>query len=130
MQVSATCNTQHLFFAELLGVGDVADQGIILGHMMYELEHGLIISKQARDQRMHGGYIPTALYLDARSVHAAITATFIKPPAEKSLLCHIQCFRELRDHCVRGRARNKPHNNKQEVDDDRKAKVVSCGLIV
>ena len=43
-----------------------------------------------------------ALYVDAKSVYAAITATFIKQPAEKSLLCHIQYLRELLDkHIIR-----------------------------
>ena len=46
---------------------------------------------------MEGGYIPTALYVDAKSVFAAIIATFIKQPAEKSLLCHCQYLRELLD---------------------------------
>ena len=35
------------------------------------------------------------LYLDAKSVFAAVTATFIKQPAEKSLLCDVQYFKEL-----------------------------------
>ena len=49
---------------------------------------------------MEGGYIPVALYLDAKSVFAAISATFIKQPAEKSLLCHVQYLRELLDKRV------------------------------
>ena len=51
----------------------------------------------ARDRRMQGGYIPTVLYLDAKSVFAAVTATFIKQPAEKSLLSHVHYLRELLD---------------------------------
>ena len=38
-----------------------------------------------------------ALYLDAKSVYAAVTATFTKQPAEKSLLSHVQYLRELLD---------------------------------
>ena len=34
------------------------------------------------------------------SVFAAVTAVFIKTPAEKSLLCHVQFLRELLDHGV------------------------------
>ena len=34
------------------------------------------------------------------SVSAAVTAVFIKTPAEKSLLCHVQFLRELLDHGV------------------------------
>ena len=33
-------------------------------------------------------------------VFAAVTAVFIKTPAEKSLLCHVQFLRELLDHGV------------------------------
>eukprot|EP00974_Lingulodinium_polyedra_P093343 9040870-Lingulodinium_polyedra.AAC.1 len=52
---------------------------------------------EARQRRMNGGYIPTALYLDAKSVFAAVTAAFINQPAEKSLLCRVQYVRELLD---------------------------------
>ena len=55
---------------------------------------------EARQHRLHGGYIPTAIYLDAKSVFAATTATFIKQPAEKSLLCHVQYLRELLDERI------------------------------
>ena len=40
------------------------------------------------------------MYVDAKSVFAAVTATFIKQPAEKSLLCHVQYLRELLDKRV------------------------------
>ena len=49
---------------------------------------------------MEGGYIPIALYLDAKSVFVAVSAAFIKQPAEKSLLCHVQYIRELLDKLV------------------------------
>ena len=35
------------------------------------------------------------LFIDAVSVHAAVTATFVKTPAEKSLLCHALFLREM-----------------------------------
>ena len=78
------------FSAELLSAGDAADQGILLAHMLHELEHGPTSALEARNRRMEGGYVPVALYLDAKSVFAAVTATLIKQPAEKSLLCHVQ----------------------------------------
>jgi hypothetical protein len=37
------------------------------------------------------------LYVDALSVYAAVTATFLKIPAERSLLSHVQYLRELLD---------------------------------
>ena len=68
---------------------------------MHELAHGPMTVAEAREQRLTGGYnIPQVLYLDAMSVFAAVTAVFIKTPAEKSLLCHIQFLRELLDNGV------------------------------
>ena len=89
--------TRSTFSAELLGAGDASDQGILISHMLRELEEGVMTAEVARDLRMSGGYIPTALYIDAKSVFAAISATFLKQPAEKSLLCHVQYLRELLD---------------------------------
>ena len=43
---------------------------------------------------------PMVLYIDALSVYAAIIATFIKTPADQSVLCHLQYIRELLDHDV------------------------------
>ena len=40
------------------------------------------------------------LAIDAMSVFAAITATYVKAPAEKSLLSHVQFVRELLDQGV------------------------------
>ena len=56
---------------------------------------------EARTQRINGQYkIPQVLYVDAMSVFAAVTAVFVKTPAEKSLLCHVQFLRELLDYGV------------------------------
>ena len=82
--------TRSTFSAELLAAGDAADHGILLSHMIHELEHGPMTALAAREKRMEGGYIPIGLFVDAKSVYAAVTATFIKQPAEKSLLCHVQ----------------------------------------
>jgi hypothetical protein len=38
-----------------------------------------------------------ALYIDALSVYAAVTATFIKIPADNGILCHLLYLRELLD---------------------------------
>ena len=55
---------------------------------------------QSRQRWAVGGFVPTVLYVDALSVFAAVTATFIKTPTEKSLLSHIQYLRELLDRKV------------------------------
>ena len=44
--------------------------------------------------------MPMSIQVDAMSVFAAITATFIKHPAEKSLLSHVQFIREMLDNQV------------------------------
>ena len=62
---------------------------------------GSLTAAAARDMRLDGGFcIPLVLYVDAMSVYSAVTATFVKTPAEKSLLCHIQFIRELLDRGV------------------------------
>ena len=38
-----------------------------------------------------------ALYIDAKSVYAAVIATNARPPSDKSLLCHVQRLRALLD---------------------------------
>ena len=93
--------TRSTFAAELLSGGDTVDQGLLLSQLLTEITHGPMSATEARNQRLSGGYkIPQVLYLDAMSVFAAVTAVFIKTPAEKSLLCHIQFLRELLDHGV------------------------------
>ena len=69
--------------------------------MFHEVLKGPMSAMQARDYRMLGGYLlPMVLYVDAMSVFAAVTATFIKTPADKSILCHVQYLRELLDQRV------------------------------
>ena len=66
--------------------------------MMHEIKCGPVSKQQARAMRDQGGYaVPMVLEIDAMSVFAAITATYIKHPSEKSLLSHVQFMRELLD---------------------------------
>ena len=62
--------------------------------MIHEINHGPSTAEEARRRTMHGGFSPIGLYVDAKSVYAAISATFVKTPAEKSLLTHVQFLRE------------------------------------
>ena len=47
-----------------------------------------------------GGFVPIALYVDARYVCAAITASCVRAPTDNSLLCHVLPARETRDNKV------------------------------
>ena len=69
--------------------------------MLHEIKVGVVTQTEARRLREEGGYaVPAALFVDALSVHAAVTATHIKIPAEKSLLSHIRFLRECLDNRV------------------------------
>ena len=88
------------FAAELLSARDAIDQGILVSHMLLECESGPLSAHTARQKRDDQGYVPTALCIDAKSVFAAVTASMIKAPSDKSLLCHVQYLRELLDNRV------------------------------
>ena len=93
--------TRSTFSAELHGACDSADLGILINLMQHEIQSGPVSKEQARILRDKGGYaMPMVLMIDALSVYAAITATYIKHPAEKSLLSHIQFIREMLDSGV------------------------------
>ena len=93
--------TRSTFAAELHAACDAADLGILLQLMLHEVTHGPVSSTVSRDLRTYGGHnVPMFLAIDAMSVFAAVTATYIKAPAEKSLLSHVQFIREMLDSGV------------------------------
>ena len=93
--------TRSTFAAELHAACDSVDLGILIMLMLHEIQCGLVSKSDARVLRDKGGYaIPMSLQIDAMTVFAAVTATFIKAPAEKSLLSHVQFLRELLDSHV------------------------------
>ena len=86
-------------FSAELSAGDAADQGLLLSQALHELSNSPMTAVEARRQRQAGNFtIPMVLYIDAMSVFAAVTAVFVKTPAEKSFLYHVQLLRELLDH--------------------------------
>jgi hypothetical protein len=90
--------TRSTFAAELHACCDSADLGILILLMLHELAKGPVTKAQARALRDDGGYaIPMTIQIDAMSVFAAVTATYVKHPAEKGLLSHVQFIRELLD---------------------------------
>jgi hypothetical protein len=90
--------TRSTFSSELHACCDAADLGVLLLLILHEIDAGPVTSAQHRVLRENGGYcIPMVLQIDAMSVFAAITAAYVKAPAEKSLLSHVQFVRELLD---------------------------------
>ena len=65
--------------------------------MLYEVAHGPMSAAAARQRRESQGLFPMSLVVDAKSVYAAVTASFLKTPADKSLLSQVQYIRELLD---------------------------------
>ena len=57
----------------------------------------MLSAREARERRSNKGYLPITLCIDAKPVYAAVTATFVKRPADQSLLCDAQYLRELLD---------------------------------
>jgi hypothetical protein len=93
--------TRATFTSELQGGCDTIDRGFILLQTLDEMQTGRISAAEALKRREHGGFaVPAALYLDALSVYAAITATFVKTPADNGVLVHCLYVRELLDHDV------------------------------
>jgi hypothetical protein len=89
--------TRSTFAAEVLSSGDSVDQGISVGQMLSEADHGAMTATQDRERCMNGGFVPLSLSIDAKSVYAAVAATLIKTRADNSLLCQVQYLRELVD---------------------------------
>ena len=101
--IDAVCKSQRhvtrsTFSSELLSACDTVDHGMLLALTVHELTAGVQSCVQSKTLRESGGWnVKLALYVDAMSVFAAITATFLKIPAERSLLSHVQYLRELLD---------------------------------
>ena len=71
---------------------------MLLALSLHEFTAGAQSAAEAKALRETGGWnVKLSLYVDAMSVYAAVTATFIKTPAEKSLLSHFQYIRDLLD---------------------------------
>ena len=71
---------------------------MLLAQLLHEIERGSASAATARALRESGNWhAQVVVCVDAMSVYAAITATCIKIPAEKSLWTHVQYIRELLD---------------------------------
>ena len=66
------------FSSELMGACDTCDKGILLSQMLHAISSGDCSIEGARQRRENGGYqVPLVLYIDAMSVFAAVTASFV-----------------------------------------------------
>jgi hypothetical protein len=89
------------FSAELMGACDAADKRILRWQMLHEINTGDCTIENAKKRRDNGGYsIPMIICIDAMSVFAAVTASFINIPADSGMLSHEQYLRELLDSRV------------------------------
>ena len=101
--VDAICKAQRhvtrsTFSSELLSASGTVDHCMLLALSLHEFSAGVQSAAGAKTLCETGGWtVNLSLYVDAMSVYAAVTATFIKIPVEKSLLSHIQYIRELLD---------------------------------
>ena len=90
--------TRSTFAAELFGACDCMDLVWVVGLALHEIEMGPVTAMTARQIRDEGGFHYGAyLCVDAMSVFAAITAQVVKPPAERSLVSHVQWLRQMLD---------------------------------
>ena len=86
--ISQRLVTRSTFAAEPFAAGDALGQGMLVAQILHETEKGELSAGEARRLREQEGLLPMALYVDAMSVFAATTATFIKTPAENPLVSH------------------------------------------
>ena len=71
---------------------------MLMAQLLQEMLYGVDTCAQARQRREQGGWdIALVLSVDAMSVFAAVTATQLKIPTERSLWSHVQYLRELLD---------------------------------
>ena len=87
--------TRSTFTSELLAALDAQDRGFLIAQMLHHMTTGVGGVHEGRRLREDGGYAsPMGLYIDALSVYAAVTATFIKTPADNSCLLQLLALRE------------------------------------
>ena len=103
---SHTHVTRSTFAAETLAATVAADHVIPLATTLHEFNNGPVTAYQARRIREEGGLsFDVTLTVDAMSLYAAVAASTIKVPAERSLAGHLYWLRELIDNHVLRRLR-------------------------
>ena len=78
------------FSAELMGACDAVDNGSLLSQMLHDISTGDCSIYSARARCDNGAYsIPKVIYIDAMSVFAAVTASYIMIPVANGMLFHM-----------------------------------------
>lgn len=89
--------TRSTFSSELFAATDSIDAGLLTRLALHELRNGPLNDETAKKilEGSAKACIQLHTVVDAKSVTAAITAPFLKIPAEPSLLVHVRWVRDL-----------------------------------
>jgi hypothetical protein len=89
--------TRSTFASELAACIAATDSGISLAITLHEIQRGPLTARRALEIREHGDELAVSIdmRIDAMSIISAISAEHVKPPAEKSLLCHLLWLKEI-----------------------------------
>ena len=93
--------TRSTFVSELQAAISATDSAIMHALTLHEVHSGPVTPKEGIRLRESGGFAAKIrVCIDAMSVWSALNADRVKPPAEKSLLCHLLWLREIIDNGV------------------------------
>lgn len=89
--------TRSTFSSELFAGTDAVDAGLLTRLALHELQHGQLDYEKAKKilEGQLESNIQLHAVLDAKSVTSAVTAPYLKVPAEPSLLVHLHWLRQL-----------------------------------
>ena len=93
--------TRSTFSAETLAAVAAVDFLIPIAITLHEVVMGPLSASESRRMREEGGLcFKQTLTIDAMSLFAAVAASTVKVPSERSLACHLFWLRELIDRQV------------------------------
>ena len=88
--------TRSTFSSETLAAVGTVDNLVPWLFTLHEVHTGPLTPEQARGLRERGGFsMESELLVDAMNLFHALTATYPKPPAEKTLYAHLAWLRDL-----------------------------------
>jgi hypothetical protein len=88
--------TRSTFVSELQAAISATDSSLMLALTFHEIAKGPVTPKEGMLLRESGkSIVSVRVCIDAMSVFSALSSDRIKPPAEKSMLCHLLWIKEL-----------------------------------